>query len=543
MPHDHDHRAGAGHGAGGLGHDGRAPGKRTLTASIPARAGAPLPAAARERFESSLGADLAGVRVHTDEAAAASADALAARAYTARDDIYFGAGQYQPDDPFGLHLLAHEVAHTRQQDAGAAGPQCKLAASSPGDAAEDEADRAADAMVQGLPATVSGGLAPAIQRTPAAAPARRGKLSVAKVDETFLAWWKRSGNKPERIAEAEQKTRDQVGGGMPDGWVPPPVRNAGKTADASNYHPDETNSTQVPGPDLGPEPDGQTVVPVEDQVSVMPLDLGANEPVDGYVAEDELGQGSSVPAAADASGEPICEESAGAAASDGAPGATPAGPKSTLKMGVSPTTSPFGGALQFDTRGGAELHVKMKVPGLPEIKVDCLPAPVVFRLKPELSLNGKIKRDGVGNWDFEGTVELAGTASAELGVSYASAGVGVKLTGTFTPGGVHWDRATGLWSAKPVTFGLKLAPVVTATLGPIPFTSELRSYELLIVTLASHKPYVSFRRGPGVEQMLDDILSVLPEPDQRPLTPEQEAERTRIDAHSDTDDGATGGHG
>ncbi|HUQ01725.1 MAG TPA: DUF4157 domain-containing protein [Kofleriaceae bacterium] len=122
--------------------------------------GAPLRSDLRERFEGSLGADLSAVRVHTGEESAAAAKSVGAKAYATGNDIHFAQGMYQPDDPFGLHLLAHEVAHTVQQSGGGfATRQNKLEVSSPGDAAEVEADRAADAMVSGRQAQI--GAAPA----------------------------------------------------------------------------------------------------------------------------------------------------------------------------------------------------------------------------------------------------------------------------------------------------------------------------------------------------------------------------------------------
>ncbi|MEZ4398595.1 MAG: DUF4157 domain-containing protein [Kofleriaceae bacterium] len=127
--------------------------------------GAPLPEQPRAQFEQSLGADLSAVRVHTGAGSAQAADALGARAFATGQDIHFGAGQYNPGDPFGMHLLAHEVAHTVQQG-GAGAPQAKLTVSQPGDALEHEADRAADAMVAGAPAQVSTGAAPGIHRNP-----------------------------------------------------------------------------------------------------------------------------------------------------------------------------------------------------------------------------------------------------------------------------------------------------------------------------------------------------------------------------------------
>ncbi len=117
--------------------------------------GQPLPTDVRERFEGSLGADLGAVRVHTGESSAAAADAVGARAFAIGNDVHFAAGQYAPADPFGIHLLAHEVAHTVQQGGAPGAPQYKLEVSTPGDAHELEADRAADAMVAGAPARIS----------------------------------------------------------------------------------------------------------------------------------------------------------------------------------------------------------------------------------------------------------------------------------------------------------------------------------------------------------------------------------------------------
>jgi hypothetical protein len=145
--------------------NGVAAGADAAVATASGSTGAPLPADVRGRFEGSLGADLSGVRVHTGAESAAAANAVGARAYTIGNDIHFNAGQYAPTDPFGMHLLAHEVAHTVQQSGGAQRMQAKLEVSTPGDAAEVEADRAADAMVSGQQALVTGG-EPAIQRTP-----------------------------------------------------------------------------------------------------------------------------------------------------------------------------------------------------------------------------------------------------------------------------------------------------------------------------------------------------------------------------------------
>jgi hypothetical protein len=129
-------------------------GADTAIARASGSSGAALPEAVMRKFEASLGTDLSSVRVHTGAASEAAAHAVGAKAYTMGQDIHFGAGHYDPMGA-GQHLLAHEVAHTVQQRGGSPTRQHKLEVSSPGDAFEHEADRAADAMVSGAPVQVS----------------------------------------------------------------------------------------------------------------------------------------------------------------------------------------------------------------------------------------------------------------------------------------------------------------------------------------------------------------------------------------------------
>lgn len=147
--------------------NGVAEGADTAVAAASQSSGAALPDTIMRKFEGSIGADLSAVRIHTGAESAAAASAVGARAYTTGQDIHFGAGQYDPTSAGGQHLLAHEVAHTVQQAGGAAaGRQHKLDVSAPGDAHEHEADRAADAMIAGRQATISGttGLARKVSR-------------------------------------------------------------------------------------------------------------------------------------------------------------------------------------------------------------------------------------------------------------------------------------------------------------------------------------------------------------------------------------------
>jgi hypothetical protein len=72
----------------------------------------------RSFFETHLGHDFSGVRIHTESAAAESARSVKARAYTLGRDVVFDSGEYQPHTDGGKALLAHELAHTVQQTTG-----------------------------------------------------------------------------------------------------------------------------------------------------------------------------------------------------------------------------------------------------------------------------------------------------------------------------------------------------------------------------------------------------------------------------------------
>ena len=76
--------------------------------------GRALDPAAQTFAESRLGHSFAGVRIHTDAGAAASAAALNARAFALGQHVVFGAGEYQPHTPIGQRLLLHELVHTLQ---------------------------------------------------------------------------------------------------------------------------------------------------------------------------------------------------------------------------------------------------------------------------------------------------------------------------------------------------------------------------------------------------------------------------------------------
>ena len=77
--------------------------------------GQPLPESTRTYMEPRFGHDFSQVRVHTDGAAAETAQAVKARAFTLGSDIVFGSGAYTPGTAEGKKLLAHELTHVVQQ--------------------------------------------------------------------------------------------------------------------------------------------------------------------------------------------------------------------------------------------------------------------------------------------------------------------------------------------------------------------------------------------------------------------------------------------
>jgi hypothetical protein len=91
-----------------------------VAARAVASGGRPLGPALREYFEPRFGADLSGVRLHTDGRAADAADGLQAHAFTLGSDIAFARGAFAPESSAGRRLLAHELTHVVQQARGAA---------------------------------------------------------------------------------------------------------------------------------------------------------------------------------------------------------------------------------------------------------------------------------------------------------------------------------------------------------------------------------------------------------------------------------------
>ena len=130
--------------------------------------GQPLPPRTRTELEANLGNDLRPVRVHTSAAAAASARAVDADAYTVGEHIVFDSGRYAPDTPSGMRMLAHELTHVIQQSRGpvdAAWRAGNLAVSDPNDRFERQAARTAESVMTGDRSSVASAVMPATGAT------------------------------------------------------------------------------------------------------------------------------------------------------------------------------------------------------------------------------------------------------------------------------------------------------------------------------------------------------------------------------------------
>lgn len=134
-------------------------------------AGEPLPPQVRAFFEPRFGFEFGNVRVHRDAAAAASARAVAAHAYTVGNHVVFGGGQYAPHSAAGRALLAHELAHVIQQRAvvqrASVSPDLRgRHRNGPPEEDEDRQQAGPETGADSEDELDSGGIAGVLQRTP-----------------------------------------------------------------------------------------------------------------------------------------------------------------------------------------------------------------------------------------------------------------------------------------------------------------------------------------------------------------------------------------
>jgi hypothetical protein len=123
--------------------------------------GRPLDAGTRDFMESRFGHDFSQVRVHTDSQAGESARDINAHAYTAGSDIAFAPGKYQPESQSGRQLLAHELAHTVQQNGLQRRASDLAVDTAPDSRLEHEADHAVRSVMNGAGAPIIASQPPA----------------------------------------------------------------------------------------------------------------------------------------------------------------------------------------------------------------------------------------------------------------------------------------------------------------------------------------------------------------------------------------------
>ena len=85
--------------------------------------GTPLPEDIRLFMEPRFGADFSNVHIHENSEADEMNRMVSAHAFTHHQDIYFGAGKYNPASTEGKGLLAHELTHVVQQTGGESNKQ------------------------------------------------------------------------------------------------------------------------------------------------------------------------------------------------------------------------------------------------------------------------------------------------------------------------------------------------------------------------------------------------------------------------------------
>ncbi|WP_445633475.1 hypothetical protein NSTC745_05139 [Nostoc sp. DSM 114161] len=93
--------------------------------------GQPLSDDIRQPMEQAFGADLSGVKIHTDSRSHELNQTIQARAFTTGQDIFFRQGEYNPGSYQGKELLAHELTHVVQQNGSAIGRQTDSSATTP----------------------------------------------------------------------------------------------------------------------------------------------------------------------------------------------------------------------------------------------------------------------------------------------------------------------------------------------------------------------------------------------------------------------------
>jgi Domain of unknown function (DUF4157) len=250
----------------------------TSVQEVLSSSGQPLDAETQNFMGARFGHDFSNVRVHTDERAGESAQAVNALAYTVGSDVVFDGGEYMPETETGRHLLAHELAHVVQQSRGGDHAPPPV----PTHPLEQAAQQAASSVTSGRTVSVEGASAPGIARQPrtlnesldptsmsdadlareialiqqwlsentASSPEQYQLISTLSTMETEVA--QRNGQQNQTNTGAEQVA--DMGNGIPDAGVSTPSVDAnvqGDSATLSNDGPALSTGEQAASFQLG----------------------------------------------------------------------------------------------------------------------------------------------------------------------------------------------------------------------------------------------------------------------------------------------------
>lgn len=190
--------------------------------------GRSLDADTRTDMEARIGADFSDVRVHTDDAAHASAQEVGAHAYTVGNNVVFQRDAYDPSSQQGRTMLAHELTHVVQQRSGPVdGTDAPggIRVSDPQDRFEQEAVANAERVMAQPPAapTADTGPTPAPATTAGPAVQRALAPTVQRADDEGEdeepadvqgAFVQRAAAKPEDLEkQEEQEGQEETPGG------------------------------------------------------------------------------------------------------------------------------------------------------------------------------------------------------------------------------------------------------------------------------------------------------------------------------------------
>ena len=121
--------------------------------------GSPLSGDLKNEMEGRLGGDFSDVKLHTDDKATRSAQAVQANAYTVGNDVVVRSDRWSPSSDEGKKTIAHELTHVMQQRAGPVEGTSTgdgISVSHPSDKFEQAAERNATTAMAG-PAQSAGG--------------------------------------------------------------------------------------------------------------------------------------------------------------------------------------------------------------------------------------------------------------------------------------------------------------------------------------------------------------------------------------------------